>query len=46
VMDPAELLRGHAPGHRIQRVGLEPADALRDQGGDVAVAAVLAEQVG
>jgi hypothetical protein len=30
----------------VQRVGLEPADALRDQGGDVTVAAVFAEQVG
>jgi hypothetical protein len=28
VVEPAELLRGHALGHRIQRVGLEPANAL------------------
>jgi hypothetical protein len=33
VVDPAELLRGHALGHRIQRVRLEPANALRDQSG-------------
>jgi hypothetical protein len=45
VVDPAELLRGHALGYRIQGVGLE-ADAFGDQGGDVTAAAVLAEQVG
>ena len=43
---PGRTPRGNAVGERLQHVGLGPADALGHQGGDVAVAAVLAEQVG
>ena len=32
VVDPAELLRGHALGERVQHVGLRPADALARPG--------------
>ncbi len=44
VVDTAELLRAHAHGQGEQNVGLRAADAVGDQNGVVAVAAVLAQQ--
>src|SRR5260221_388730 len=42
----SELLRGDALAESVKHMGLRPADALGDQGCDVAVPAVLAEQGG
>ena len=46
VVDPSELLRGHAHVEGEQDVSLEAADTLNHQGGDVSVATVLAQQGG
>ncbi len=45
-MDPSELLRRGVLGQRVQHMRLRPADARGDQGGDMTVAAVLAQQGG
>ena len=46
VRDPPELFCWHAFGERVQNVRLHAADADGHERADVAVAAVLAEQVG
>jgi hypothetical protein len=45
VPDPAELLRRHAIRQRTQDVRLRAADAVGDQRHDMAVAAVLTQQI-